>query len=1044
MRRSLVCSPAFLFALLIFSISQCRAGVPTSKADPASIEKFEKEIRPILANRCQECHGATKQKGGLRLDSQGFALAGGNSGPAVVPGKPAESLLVDAINHGELFQMPPKSKLPAKEIDSLTNWIKDGAHWGYEAEKPNSANANVARPSQKEDGPSEMVKERSRHWSFLPIREVQPPTVDSDDANWPRTGLDRFILDALKRHKLHPAPEADRHTLIRRLSFDLTGTPPTPNEIETYLADRNPDAYERLVDRLLASPAYGERWGRHWLDLVRYADTYGHEFDIDILNAYGYRDYVIRALNADLPYDKFVVEQVAGDLLPNPRRNSTTGSNESILGTGFYFLGEGTHSPVDVREEETRRVDNQIDVFSKTFLGLTVGCARCHDHKFDPITTRDYYALAGFLKSSRHQQAFIDSPENRASTLVKLRELKSAIGKLLLSAVPLLPEKLGAGISAALARRDGDDWDAAPARSSDASARPIPGGPIVFEAFRGKSFDGWSVTGDAFGEGPTREGEFILEWNPKSPSTPDWRIQPVKAGVAHSGLLSNGFQGVLRSPSFPITRRFVHLLASGDRGRINIVIDRFEKIRDPIYGQLTVPINGGRPGDQKWISRDLSMWAGQSAYLELADGSAVDFTVNQTHSVPGDGFLAVREVVFSDESNPPVESNGSTPPISLEAVLATLDKAKSPLFKQLTTLLSDYRDRAENVPQPTFALAIMDGTPEDEFVLIRGNHKNPGGVVHRRILEVLGGPDAPTFSSTSGRLELAKQLVDTKNPLVARVIVNRLWKHHFGVGLVKTVDDFGAMGQKPSHPELLDWLARQFVAHGWSLKAMHRLMVTSSTYRMDSVPEPEAERIDPTNTYLHRMNVRRLEGETIRDALISVAGGLDETMYGPAVPVHLTPFMDGRGRPGSSGPLDGDGRRSIYLSVRRNFLNPMFAAFDAPAPFSTMGRRNVSNVPAQALTLLNDPLILTQAKRWAERILAEPGLDDPQRIDRLYTEAFGRPPTQAELRASSSFLANRDKNGSSTAVSDQESRKLRAWADLCHVLINVKEFIYVE
>ena len=368
--------------ILMFCItsttSAIAAGVSeagNSKVDPSAIEFFEKSVRPILVVRCQGCHGPSKQKGRLRLDSRPAALTGGSTGPAVVPGLPEKSLLVDAVNYGELYQMPPKSKLPPDEIAILTRWIKQGATWGVDATARSKANAAVtSQPGlpQPLDTPGEFQR-RARAWSFQPLARPEPPPVTGKHTGWPRNAIDRFVLAAMEAQGLSPAPESKRRTLIRRLSFDLCGLPPEPTEVTAFLADRSPEAYERLVDRLLASPRFGERWARHWLDLVRFAETSGHEFDYEIPNAFQYRDYVIRALNADLPYREFVIEQVAGDLLASPRRHPTQGFNESIIGTGFFFLGEGTHSPVDLREEAMRRLDNQIDVFAKTFLGLTVG-----------------------------------------------------------------------------------------------------------------------------------------------------------------------------------------------------------------------------------------------------------------------------------------------------------------------------------------------------------------------------------------------------------------------------------------------------------------------------------------------------------------------------------------------------------------------------------------------------------------------------------------------------------------------------------------------
>jgi hypothetical protein len=1039
--------------------------------DPAVVEFFEAKVRPVLVARCLECHGAAKHKNGLRLDSREAALKGGITGPAVVPGKPEESPLVEAINYGEFLQMPPKSKLPGEEIASLTKWVAIGAPWpgaGEHGPKP----AAAGRPFD--------LKARAQHWSFRPIRDPQPPPVAR--ADWPRSPVDRFLLAALEAKGLTPARDADRRTLIRRATFDLIGLPPTPEEVETFLADRSADAYEKVVERLLASPHYGERWGRYWLDLVRYAETAGHEFDYEILGAHRYRDYIVRAFNADVPYDRLVVEHLAGDLLERPRRHPADGSNESILGTGFFFLGEGVHSPLDLREEAARRVDNQIDVLSKTFLGLTMACARCHDHKFDPIATKDYYALAGYLRSSRHQHAFLDAPAKVGTPVAELESLKARMRHIVASeaqdaahlarwgAVLRDPRVRDPGhllhAWAALADLPGD---ATPEQFASRRRQVIealraeqakPDATILFEDFASSGYGDWTVSGDAFGSSPSRPGDFRV--GPEG-------VVPVAPGIAHSGLASDRLRGVLRSKTFTIEHGRIHYLASGRGGRINLVVDGFEKIRSPIYGGLTIAID--HEDAPRWYTQDVAMWIGHDAYVEIADGATVDYGGTQSHYAPGDGFIAVDEIRFSDGAGPPsrppwfaVEQIDDPGITSFELLADRLGREAGAIAEDWRAgrlgagghdaertaalgwlvshglvrvaaipaeLLARYREVEARIPEPTLAPAIADGTGRDERVSIRGNYRTPGSVVPRRFLEVLAGPDQPAPSRGSGRLELARRVVDPSNPLPARVMVNRIWKHHFGEGLVKSADDFGAMGQPPSHPELLDYLASRFIRSGWSVRAMHRLIVLSRAYRMESVPAPEAERLDPDNRLLHRMGVRRLEAEAIRDAILAVSGRLDPAVGGPSVAPHLTPFMDGRGRPTASGPLDGDGRRSLYLNVRRNFLNPMFLAFDFPAPASTMGRRNVSNVPAQALTLLNDPFVVEQAHRWADRLLAEGPRAPENRIHTMYLAAFGRPPTEAERAEALAFVAGRADDP-------------RAWADLGHVLFNVKEFIFLN
>ena len=1035
-----------------------------SITDPAGVEFFEKQVRPILSARCQGCHGPAKQKGGLRLDARETALAGGSTGPAVVPGKPNESLLVDAINYGETYHMPPKSKLPPEEIATLTEWVQRGAPWGPGA-RTNSESPGAGKI------PGVLSKEefeaRARFWSFQPLSHPAPPLVNTSRAGWVGNPIDRFILAALEEKNLTPAPEAGKRTLIRRLSFDLIGLPPAPEDVDSFLNDRAPGAYERLVDRLLASPHYGERWARHWLDLVRFAETAGHEFDYDIPNAFRYRDYLIRAFNLDLPFDRLVVEHLSGDALISPRWHPVEGFNESAIGAGFFALGEGTHSPVDIREEQMRRIDNQLDVFAKTFLGLTLACARCHDHKFDPITTKDYYALAGYLVSSRHQQAFIDSPDRIGKLANRLGGIKQEIVAILADASDQLPQPLRSQAEEFLRRSRAEVGNTA--REGEPPGEPISGqrlgrtsassvepslalptvgtpparrsGERVFDDFNRDSFDGWFVTGDAFGDHPTRAGDFSFDREGNST-----RLAPCAPGIAHSGLVSARLQGVLRSQSFSIESRYVHFLIAGRGGRISVVIDGFEKIKPPIYGGLTTVVNNGPA--PRWVTLDVGMWLGHSAYFEIADGAVVDYGGLTSHVDEGHGWIALDEIRTSDHAAAPLIAPRAgaieQQPLDLTRVIAALRPARPSLAERLAEAVAESIALETRIPDPMLAPAQAEGTGMNEHVHIRGSHKSLGEVVPRRFLTVFGGSKNRAPDGASGRLELARRMVDPAiNPLVPRVLVNRLWQHHFGEGIVRSTDDFGAMGQKPSHGALLDWLAGTLVENGWSIKALHRLILNSNTYKMSSVAVASAEQVDPSNTLLHRANVRRLEAEAIRDTLLAVSGQLDPAMFGPSVPVHLTSYMEGRGRPARSGSLDGNGRRSIYLNVRRNFLNPMLLAFDAPLPFSTMGRRNVSNVPAQALTLLNDPLVIREAGLWATSLLAKPARSTRERLDGLYLLALGRPPSDREAAASLAFLSGQSPGSGRSGASDPEPA-VDVWADLCHVLINMKEFIFID
>ena len=919
-----MCKARFTFALLLLCTLPTRAD---DAVTPAAAEFFESRIRPVLVENCYKCHSAESEKikGGLRVDSRAALLKGGDTGPAITPGDPARSLLIEAIKYNnEDVQMPPKKKLSDRQIADIEEWVKIGAPWPATAAPAAGAGAAVKEAF-------DLKARAQRHWAWRPVQPPSPPAVKNTAQV--TSPIDAFILAQLEKRGLQPAAPADKRTLIRRVTYDLIGLPPTPEEVAAFLADQSPDAYRTVVERLLASPHYGERWGRHWLDLVRFAETGGHEFDFEIPLAWRYRDYVVRAFNADLPYNQFVTEHIAGDLLKDPRRHPTEKFNESVIATGFWFLHESLHSPVDVREDEALRVDNQIDVFSKTFSALTVSCARCHDHKFDAISTKDYYALAGYLQSSRQDEAFIDDPQRDAQALKKLK-----------------------------AARTEEDTQVASVVAAHADANQN-----VFETF--SNYDHWFRTGHAFGDRPIHS-------------------------LAHSGRLSTKLQGTLRSQTFEIKTDKIAYRIAGKGAKVNLIIDGFQRIRDPIYGGLTFTINS--PDKLTWHIQNVAPWKGHRAYIEFLDY--------------GDEWVAIDEILFCDDKE------------------ATRSRPEPPALPTLKPL-----DIEKDLPTPNRAIAIADGTGEDERIFIRGNHKTLGSPAPRQFLEAICGDNQPAPSQGSGRLDLAARLTDASNPLTARVMVNRIWKHHFGEGIVRSVDDFGVMGQPPSHPELLDYLATEFIRRGWSIKQMHRMMVLSSTYQMSSTPSPQAQQSDPQNRLLSHMPVRRLEAEAIRDALLVVSGRLDRTMGGPGVLPHLTPFMNGRGKPSTSGPADGNGRRSLYINVRRNFLTPMLTVFDYPVPFTTVGRRNVSHVPAQALLMMNNPIVAEQARLWSARILKAESAPEA-RITRMYEEAFSRPPTSDELKLAFDYI-----------TSESGTRKeSEVWSDLAHVLFCNKEFIFLK
>jgi cytochrome c553 len=1079
--------------------------LPRAGAAPAAegLEFFEKKVRPVLIERCYRCHSSQseKLKGGLRLDSQAGLLKGGETGPVLNLEAPEKSRLLEAISYQNPdLQMPPKGKLPDQQIADLNAWVKMGVPW------PDQAAAEQTAAPAKFD----LEQRRQAHWAWQPIRKTTPPKVHS--AAWPSGVVDRFLLAQLEKHQLHPAAPADRRTLLRRLCFDLTGLPPDAEQIERFISSGRPQDYAELIDELLASPHFGERWGRHWLDLVRYSETLGHEFDYPIQNAWRYRDYVIRAFNQDLPYDRFVLEHIAGDLLKPPRFHSTDHFNESIIGTAFFWLGQREHSPVDVRFHQAEIIDNQIDVLTKTFLGLTVACARCHDHKFDAISTRDYYALYGVMEGSRYAQRTIDSAADPKRQREKLQRLNAQLTEELTEFWLKQVEQISAGLLAsttaekaeasepeqrqrwrqALAQKELNEpahilypwfklahaatnspaerqaaWQSLRAEAAARhSSNPASNLQVYAEA-QGNVFPGWfSDPAETRDQAPFN---LIIGTN---------SIFSVNEPAVRDSNFSKRRQRTLQSPTFEIQHRYLHVLAAGQDGRIKICVDNLTMLRDPIYGRLKQILKSDR---FKWHTFDLEMWRGHRAFIELTDSLTADPTEDgQKDGYNENGYFAAKEVVFSDQPTPPSKALYVWEQLlatddSLEALARAYQAAAKTGLRQWNqgnndglgvaesaflswlinnqllavsprgaALLAQLQQLEAALPASERTPAMMDGNGVEEHVFIRGNHKTLGDLVPRRFLTALSPQSGAEFKRGSGRLELAQALIDPANPLVARVWVNRVWLHLFGRGLVATPDDFGVLGERPTHPELLDWLAEWFRTEaGWSTKKLIRLLLHSSAYRMASqASDANAEQKDPNNVWWHRMPMRRLEAESIRDAMLAVSGTLDRTMFGPPVRVHLTEFMDATGRPAESGPLDGAGRRSIYLDARRNFLPPMMRAFDSPTPLSTIGRRTSSNLPAQSLILLNDPFVLAQAEAWARRVLAEPGRSPEARVDQIYLAAFARHANANERTKALAFL---NQQGSLEGLAPTEClTSQKVWTDLCHVVFNLKEFLFIE
>ncbi len=1092
------------------------------KPTPEQLEFVRTKVIPILESRCYECHGSQETvEAELRVNSRKALLEGGESGAAIEPGEPDRSLIIQAVRY-ESFQMPPRSKMPDEEIEVLVKWVKEGAHW------PDDLEASAA-PVARAQFP---LKERMKaHWAWKRIEPQTPPAVQN--TGWPVSPIDQFVLSKLEGKGLVPAADADRRALIRRVYFDLIGLPPTLEQQAAFFNDPDPTekALEKVVDQLLASPQFGERWARHWLDLVRYAETLGHEFDYPLPYAWRYRDYVIRALNDDLPYNQFVREHIAGDLITEPRRHPKSGINESIIATGFWYLCEDKHAPVDVKLEEALRVDNQIDVFGKTFLGLTISCARCHDHKFDPITAEDYYALSGFLQSSRRRVEWLD-PNGEQARLVG--EIQSSRQK----AEQTLSEEIGrwdAGrlrsvLKASMADRDSSSAEQDHeqiAKVRNALARPesrqishplsllaalkqkaaeattadvirqwlelrdkalashsatfdnLPkSGNKVFADLRHGIPKDWFAYGQAFDGSPMVAATeapvartspvpgaavfaSVTVQSSVVPSSPDaawsWETsgcRPVFNGGVSSAALSPKLRGTLHSPEWELQHPEVHILAAGRGARVRLVVDGYvmNEFTELLFSGLRQPID--TDGQFRWIriAGDLGRYPGHRCHLEFLDEGDGWFAVkevrlvanrDQTFEVPVEIAETCRMTVTPDESVDQVvekvavslTKDAAFAPFFLDAGLSNGDAAKS-----IDEACSKWRSLADTGVGGEPVLVMCDGSGEEEHIFVRGNHKNVGPVAHRRLMTALDGGRPLQTSERSGRLELADRVLADDNPFPSRVAVNRVWQQLFGRGIVPSSDNFGVLGEAPSHPELLDYLADEFRRDGWSLKRLVRRMVLSRTYRLASQKVDGTDEKDPGNALLHRFSVRRVESEVLRDSILAISGRLDLAMYGPPIPVYLTPFMQGRGRPGASGPLDGAGRRSIYQSVNRNFLNPFMLTFDTPQPATTVGRRARSNVPAQALIMLNSEFVQAQADVWTKRLLALP--PDTDLLNLAYQQAFARLPEESERTAMTQFiqeLATLHKIPPNEAVRNESVLR-----EVCHVLLNKKELLYID
>jgi len=1153
------------FVVLLLMIAGLLPGTAAAGGDdPRAAEFFENEIRPLLAEKCQQCHGAGKVRGGLRLTERDLVLKGGGRGPAAVPGKPAESLMLEAVEQGGDLKMPPKMKLSEAEIARLKRWIDLGLPW------PGAP----ARSAPGAEGAISKRDEPRRWWSLQPVRATTVPEVK--DVAWPRTEVDRFILAGLEARRMTPAPPAGKRTLLRRATFDLTGLPPKPDEVDSFLADPSPDAFARVVDRLLASPAYGERWGRHWLDVVRYADAR----DLiqlpppsDFREAWRYRDWVVEAFNRDLSYAEFLRYQIAGDLLP-PREPGGI-NKDGLIATGLLAIADFVPGDVDKDLMIADYVNDQVDVVSRAFLGLTIACARCHDHKFDPISTEDYYALAGIFFStslipgpvpgntplvrvpllSRDELARVQAqdaagkrrraeleqqlpdavdresiaslkPEVTGETarylvaaseyrkhparpatrplgeLARERKLRedllaawvhyldavekqpagrhstvcdAASGKLAGSALAQAAEKLQQALAAQAASLEAEsarspekqrlaracvlrfraddpylltDSDSRvllwPNRSGlPADARPSRRGigpKKTNAAINGHTktllqFDGQSLleaprrvppAGSLFvvfqSANTARPGQRLLGWEDSDVGKHGLSLMPEPGGPLRAILRNNGQAGDLvdarRVSGFEIvcvtwgpdgTTLHRNGVAAGSHKGIDALS------ADPAIEalQLGGPGSGGSPR----FRGDLAEIRVYHRQLDNAERNLVETELHQAWFEPTGPNGPTRDprAELLDElmsaRGPfwlPAVERRKLLPLETQSRLARLDheldalKRKPPL----------------EIPQ---AVSVQDGGPKgtrhegfkDAHVFLRGNHKRLGKTVPRGWPRILTAGHPARINAGSGRLQLADWLTRPDNPLTARVMVNRIWQHHFGAALVRTANDFGRRGDRPSNPELLDQLAVRFVQSGWSVKAMHRLIMLSSAYQQSSRGGEGLAR-DLENRLFGRMNRRRLEAEAIRDSLLAVAGRLDGRRGGPAFVDLAVP------------------RRTVYfMSVRTGPNTSDFGRlFDRADPGSIVAERGQSIVAPQALFFLNDPFVSDLAGALAARLVRERPADNIARIKRLYSLTLGRPPSPAEIDLGRQLLA--------------PDREIDPWERYCQMILSSNEFIYID
>jgi mono/diheme cytochrome c family protein len=974
---------------LIFGLLLVAAG-PVLAAGPKPANEaddfFEKSIRPLLAQNCISCHGPEVQEGGLRLDSREMILHGVEGQPMAVPGKPEHSRIITVTRYDADVQMPPDGKLTEQQLATLNKWVELGLPWpAHEVAHGKPASAATATASSMD---ARYARDKTGHWAYQPVRHPALPAVH--DPDWCATPVDRFILAGLEAKKLKPSPSADRRTLLRRLTFDLTGLPPTPAEMDAFLADKSPDAVVRVVDRLLASPQYGERWARHWLDLARYSDTKGYVFTEDIRYpyAYTYRDYVVRTFNEDLPYDRFILEQLAADQL------SLGDDTRPLAAMGFLTVGRRfSNNKNDI-------IDDRIDVVTRGLQGLTVACARCHDHKYDSIPTDDYYSLFGVLGSSVEpdELPLVGKPEQTPEYkkyLQALAKLEGNITQFRQQAREKIEQRLRTNVGDYLA------MDLA-RRLKDRGIKT----PLNY-AYKGGGEPRASMT--------RRWHEYLVRASrQRDPVFTPWHALanlPTDKFAIEAPKLIAGFAKADRKP--PINR-----------------LVREALVRQPPKTQIELA------GLYDRIFAEVE--TARQAQIAKAAAPPAKGAKSAAHP-PAKPKSAQLADPAAEELRRVLDGPGSPAVLATEPELdGQLDQKMSGDLRRLESKVTELKIKSP--ASPPRAMVLLDAPqPLNPRVLVRGNPGRPGKPVPRQFLRIVAGDTRTPFARGSGRLEMAQAIVSPENPLTARVMVNRIWMHHFGEGLVPTPSDFGVRSEQPSHPELLDWLASTFMEEGWSIKKLHRLIVLSQTYAQTSNDRPECVRVDPDNRLLWRMNRQRLEFEAVRDSLLAVAGNLDRKLGGRPVNLTTEPFSH---------------RRTIYGLVDRQDLADVFRVFDFPSPDTSADSRPQTTVPQQALFVMNSPFVLEQARQLAASVAGD--ADAAARIRGLYRQALGRSPDSDELALGLSFVASQaahspQQQPPQQAIHQSKNKKqparqpqLSAWEMYAQVLLLANEFMFVD